>query len=189
MNENDANQNGRPIRSVPPITLVSAAEGIKALIIDYHANRHHRLAGGIEQTEVPILTIDLLARLEQVGQRLNTSVASMYRLPDALGTYARRAKNRNRGQPFTDEQHLQITREITGWLVDVLMVRHQQNSALLNGGSLLDVAVEVTGDLLVDGRTVHRMVMNVGSLAAASWDYAVYGHAHHHDTIVWDTYD
>lgn len=207
------NQYSQPPRRMPPITTVSAAEGIHALILRY-ADQHHPLAAGFDKAEVPLLTVGLFGRMAQAGQGLRTSWADVRHLLNALENYVFWATGR--GQPpityaplvdhlppgtspaplpgpkrigFTDEDHLTIVREIAAWHGNALMLLHP-NSAWRNPGSLLDVAVEATGNIPVDdGRTVHRMLMTVGYMSAVIWDHAVYGNAHHYDPIIWDTFD
>ena len=174
-----------PARRVPSLTQVVVTEGIQALIIDYYANQHHPLAGGIQIGALATLTVSLLSRFEQVAPRLHISNAGMKRLPAAARAYARRAAGG--APPFTDEDHLRITREIAAYLGCVAL--QFGKTTWVNPGSLLEVAAETRGDLVVDNRRVGRLLMNIGCLAAVVWDSAVYGNAHRHDPIVWETWE
>src|SRR5512140_1546610 len=187
MKQHHANQYGKPVRNLPPLTPVVMSKGIKALIIDHYGNQHDPLAGGIDLEQVAPLTADLQARLAQIGERLDVSAAGMGRLPDAARAYARRATHG--GHRFTDEDHLRITREIAAYLGSCSL--RGPYATWQNPGSLLEVAVELRGKFRVldgtDYKRATRLVMNMGCQAANIWDFAVYGNLHPRDPVVWDS--
>ena len=83
------------------------------LLARYYADKHHPLAQGIKPSEITPLVTSLQCRWAEAGVKPELAQEGLEGLRRAATAYAQHAAQR--GQPFTEEDHLRIIRELAAF--------------------------------------------------------------------------
>lgn len=158
------------------------------LIARYHTHKHHPLARGMMQSELGPLLASLQSRLTEAGVQANLAQQELPDLRRAVTAYAQCAAQR--GQPFSEEDHLRIIREITAFHGNQLM--QEPGCIWIPAKFLLEVAVaDPHLEFFTDqtGRPkVRRFAYHVGWMAANIWETALSGDSDSQITVLTHTW-
>ncbi len=144
-------------------------------IIYYNYKNKNPLAQGITEGEVRKLASDLGKRLSWSGKQLEPSQETLARLFNGLVSYYNQLSST--GYSFSENEHLQIVREITAYFGYIVI--RSKGGEWDNPGGLLDVGIKFSGDFEgVKGNKITKStirVENLGYLAVGIWDGVLAG--------------
>jgi hypothetical protein len=146
-----------------------------ALIIEY-ARQRHPLARGFGIEEATMLVEQLRARLDAAAKELDLSPNSLKRLEDKLVAWNKSMKQHE--IRLTDEETLQLVREIAAYLGSVLVL-HASGEWRAHG-SLWTTEIEVKSPNLAEAERQGRfsqfpLLFSLGNQAATAWDLVQQG--------------
>ena len=130
---------------------------------------------GIREEEIPELIDKFRHRLSQSAGKLDTSSNSLKNLHKTLIRYVQQTATDTRS--FSEEENLQIVREITAYLGSVTV--NNLGGHWYSSGNLLTAGVALEGRFeAVKGNEIRKLsktIINLGYFAAGIWDCALKG--------------
>ena len=142
-------------------------------IVSEFERKDHPLGKSIYRGEVPLLVSQLIIRLGIPESELNYEPTSLKRLEDKLFELSLSVDL----QIFSEEEIVQLVREITAYLGEVLVLH--ANGRWESLGTLLSTNVIVEGDIKIVKEGQRRVVPSVafrpGFTGAGAWDMIIAG--------------
>ena len=158
------------------------------LLARYYADKHHPLAQGIKPSEITPLVTSLQCRWAEAGVKPELAQEGLEGLRRAATAYAQHAAQR--GQPFTEEDHLRIIRELAAFHGSRLL--QDSGGKWDNPDSLLNLAVADPRLCMFRSDTgeykVRRLAYHVGWMAAKIWETALAGDSDSQITVITHTW-
>jgi hypothetical protein len=133
------------------------------------------LAQGVKKDEIKDLIKEFNHRLSWSGENLEPSEKNLTLLFSTLKSFY--AHVIEGGKVFSEDEHLQIVREVTAYFGYVVLLT--KGGEWDNPGGLLEVGIRFSGDFksTKGGKTTSSKlrVENIGYLAASIWDGVLMG--------------
>lgn len=145
-------------------------------LIQEYKKKGHPLGEELCQEEAEALIVLLRSRLNATEKELDLAPYSLKRLEEKLRAYYQRLQES--GQQLTDDETVELVREIGGYFGAVLL-KHA-DAVWEGGGSLWATQIVVPGPVkVIDGSRKYYssggMSLGLGNFAAAAWHFATQG--------------